>query len=72
MKYVGHSEYGRKSLDNYSTAELQAEVERRERKDRIRRNLDQALEFIANRKSKAEVIERRVYGSKRIYTIEVN
>lgn len=71
MNYVRYSEYGRKPLDNYSTAELQAEIDRRlAEEDRIT-EVEKAVADISENIDKAQLIKTHEYLSKTIYTIEV-
>ena len=46
MKYREYGEYGLKSLDDYSTGELQAEIDRRQAKEDARKIVEEAIEDI--------------------------
>lgn len=71
MKYVGHSEYGRSSLDNYSTGELQAEIDRRLAEEDRLTAVEKAVADISENIDRAKIVNTYEYLSKTIYTIEV-
>ena len=71
MKYVRYSEYGRNPLDNYSTGELQAEIDRRLAEEDLLTAVEKAVADISENINKAKLIKSHEYLSKTIYTIEV-
>ncbi len=71
MKYVGHSEYGRKPLDNYSTSELQAEIERRQIKEDNRKEVEKAMSDMQINLDQTKMLKKTEHLHKTIYEIEV-
>jgi len=71
MKYRAYGEYGRKPLDDYSTGELQAEIDRRLSEEDRLTAVEKAVADISENIDKAKIVNTHEYLSKTIYTIEV-
>ena len=71
MKYVNHSEYGRNPLDDYSTGELQAEIDRRQAKEDARKIVEEAIEDIRDNIDNTTLIKKSEYLNIDYYEFEV-
>lgn len=69
--HVEYSEYGRKPLDNYSTSELQVEIDRRLVEEDRLTAVGKAVAVISENIDKAKIVNTHEYLTKTIYTIEV-
>ena len=71
MKYRAYGEYGRKPLDDYSTGELQAEIDRRQAKEDARKIVEEAIEDIRDNIDNATLIKKSEYLHANYYEFEV-
>ena len=71
MKYRAYGEYGRKPLDDYSTGELQAEIDRRQEKEDARKLVKEAIEDIRDNIDNATLIKKSEYLNIDHYEFEV-
>src|SRR5690625_1892965 len=69
--YEEYSEYGRKPLDDYSTGELQAEVDRRQAKEDARKIVEEAIEDIRDNIDNTTLIKKSEYLNIDYYEFEV-
>ena len=66
-----YSEYGRSPLDNYSTGELQAEIERRKAVENRRKAIEEAVDDISENIDNATLVKKTDYLHANYYEIEV-
>lgn len=71
MEYRAYGEYGRKPLDDYSTGELQAEIDRRQAEEDARKIVEQAIEDIRDNIDNATLIKKSEYLHVNYYEFEV-
>ena len=71
MKYRAYGEYGRKPLDDYSTGELQAEIDRRQAEEDARKLVEEAFEDIRDNIDNATLIKKSEYLYNDYYEFEV-
>ena len=72
MKYRAYGEYGRKPLDDYSTGELQAEIDRRQAEEDARKLVEEAFEDIRDNIDNATLIKKSEYLHSNYYEFEVH
>lgn len=63
--------YGKNSLDNYTTGELQAEIERRRADEGERKLIEKAVDDIAENIDNASLIKKTEYLHANFYEIMV-
>lgn len=71
MEYRAYGEYGRKPLDDYSTGELQAEIDRRQAEEVARKLVEEAIEDIRDNIDNATLIKKNEYLHANYYEFEV-
>ena len=71
MKYRAYGEYGRKPLDDYSTGELQAEIDRRQADEGERKLIEKAVDGITENIDNASLIKKTEYLHANFYEIMV-